>query len=423
MIYVVKQNDTLYSIAQRYGVSLNNLIEVNQFTHPNDLVVGQTVFIPQEDIVYTVVQGDSLFTIANKYNVSLERLIAANANMNFPYIIRPGDKITIPLSLEKLGEMESNGFVFPTVSDSTLSEILPHLTFISPFSYEVREDGSISPLNDTNVVTQAREVGVAPLMTITNIQEGGGFSGDITNKIFTNEEAEDALITNIINTMEAKDYFGIVVDFEYLHPSDKDNYTNFLKKLTDALHPLNYVVMVALAPKISADQPGTLYEAHDYQAIGQIVDRAIIMTYEWGYLYGPPLAVAPINPVREVLDYAVSAIPHNKILMGVPNYGYDWTLPFVQGRPARVVTNVGAVDLAREVGSFIQYDEVPQAPYFTYFRNGNEHIVWFEDARSIDAKLRLVSEYGLAGVSYWELSNNFPQNWLVQDSLFDIVKV
>lgn len=422
MIYVVKRGDTLYSISQKYGVPLNELISLNMFTNPEQLVVGQTVFIPREDISYTVVRGDTLYSIARKYGISLDSILAANPRITPPYTIYPGDKITIPLEPQKLGEMEANGFVFPNVSQSTLTAILPHLTYISPFSYEVRSDGTLTDLSDSNVIARVSEADVSPLMTITNIQEEGGFSGEITHSIFNDEEIENFLIENIINTLNSNNYYGIIVDFEYINPSDKDNYTAFLKKLTNALHPLGYIVMAALAPKISGDQKGTLYEAHDYGVIGQIVDRVILMTYEWGYLYGPAMAVSPINSVRQVLDYAVTVIPPEKILMGMPNYGYDWTLPFIQGSAARVVTNVGAVNLAREVGSFIQFDEMSQSPFFNYYRDNKKHVVWFEDARSIDAKLRLVDEYGLAGVSYWELSVNFPQNWLVQDSLFDVIK-
>ena len=136
------------------------------------------------------------------------------------------------------------------------------------------------------------------------------------------------------------------------------------------------------------------------------------------------MAVSPINEVRKVLNYAVTVIPRQKILMGMPNYGYDWTLPFVKGTAARSITNTEAVELAAKVGAVIQYDYTAQAPYFHYYDSqGRRHVVWFEDARSIDAKLRLVKEYGLGGVSYWTINSYFPQNWLVQQSLYDVTKV
>lgn len=137
------------------------------------------------------------------------------------------------------------------------------------------------------------------------------------------------------------------------------------------------------------------------------------------------MAVAPINEVRKVLDYGVTQIPPNKIFMGIPNYGYDWTLPFIQGESrAESISNVEAVERAARVGAEIQFDETAQSPFYEYTdSNGREHIVWFEDARSINAKLRLIQEYGLKGAGYWTIMNYFPQNSTLLNSLFDIVKV
>lgn len=137
------------------------------------------------------------------------------------------------------------------------------------------------------------------------------------------------------------------------------------------------------------------------------------------------MAVAPINKVRAVLDYAVTEIPRDKIFMGIPNYGYDWTLPFVKGESkARSLGNVEAVELAARYGAEILFDFSAQSPYFNYTdEEGREHVVWFEDARSIDAKLRLIAEYGLTGAAWWNIMKFFPQNWLVASSLYDIRKV
>jgi spore germination protein len=194
--------------------------------------------------------------------------------------------------------------------------------------------------------------------------------------------------------------------------------------VTSRLRPLGYIITSALAPKIAADQQGLLYEAHDYPVHGALLDHVILMTYEWGYTYGPPLAVAPVNEIKRVLNYAVTAIPRRKILMGVPNYGYNWVLPYVEGSRASTISNVGAVDLARREGARIQYDSKAEAPFFTYFDdNGREHIVWFDDARSIEAKLRLINQYNLGGASYWTIGRFFPQNWLILSSLYNIRKV
>ena len=127
------------------------------------------------------------------------------------------------------------------------------------------------------------------------------------------------------------------------------------------------------------------------------------------------MAVSPLNKVREVIEYAVTEIPAQKIFQGIPNYGYRWTLPYIRGESkATSIGNQEAVQIAQRYGTSIQYDERSASPFF-YFTDeeGRANVVWFEDARSIQAKLRLNEEFDLYGISYWNLMREFPQNWLV----------
>ena len=179
---------------------------------------------------------------------------------------------------------------------------------------------------------------------------------------------------------------------------------------------------VALAPKTSDTQAGLLYAGKDYRLLGEAADSVLLMTYEWGYTYGPPMAVAPINKVREVVEYAVTRIPPEKIDLGIPNYGYDWPLPFVRGTTrAQSISNQRAIELALEHEIAIQFDETAQAPFFHYTdSSGTVHEVWFEDARSLSAKLRLIAEYGFQGAGFWNLMRPFSQTWLTLASLYDM---
>ena len=134
------------------------------------------------------------------------------------------------------------------------------------------------------------------------------------------------------------------------------------------------------------------------------------------------MAVAPLPNVRRVVEYALTEIPAEKIWLGVPNYGYDWPLPFVQGQTrATSISNQYAVTLAQRYGAEIQYSDYAQSPWFRYTDSGGAvHEVWFEDARSIRAKLALIPEYGLNGAGYWNLMRRFPQNWRILNALYDI---
>lgn len=424
IIYVVKPGDTIYTIARQYGLTPEMIIAANQLENPSSLVVGQSIVIPQGQRIYTVREGDSVYGIASRFGVSPESILAGNPDIGPDSRIFPGQVLLIPPSGTVPKTIEVNGYTFPSSSRAVVSANLPILTYLSIFSYKVSPDGSLDTIDDTGFINLARQNNVAPMMVITNIRPSGGFDSDIAHVVLTNEQAQSNLISNVEKTMKEKNYYSLNIDFEYVYPYDRESYNQFLRRITESMHALGYIVMTAIAPKLNAEQKGLLYEAHDYPAHGTIVDRVIIMTYEWGYLAGPPQAVAPINQVRRVLDYAVSVIPRNKILMGIPNYGYDWTLPYVRGTKADTFSNVEAVARAGRNRAEIKFDTVAQSPYYNYYdAQKRQHIVWFEDARSISRKLHLIEEYHLAGASYWTIEKPFPQNIVVLSSIFQVKKV
>jgi spore germination protein len=180
--------------------------------------------------------------------------------------------------------------------------------------------------------------------------------------------------------------------------------------------------MTALAPKTSDDQPGALYEGHDYALLGEAADAVLLMTYEWGYTYGPPMAVSPIKPVRDVVDYALTRIPAEKILLGISNYGYDFTLPYIQGvSRATSLSTRRAFTLASQKGAEIFFDDTVLAPYFDYTADdGSSHRVWFEDVRSISARLRLMAEKSLRGALWWNLNRENNQSLIAINDLINI---
>ena len=259
-------------------------------------------------------------------------------------------------------------------------------------------------------------------MHLSSLTETGQFDTDRGALVLTDPAVQKRLILEVQQTVLRRGYAGVDVDFEYLPGELASAYAAFLSRLRRLLWSQGVFLWAALAPKTSADQPGLLYEGHDYAAVGAAVDAVLLMTYEWGYTYGPPMAVAPLPNVRAVLDYAVTAIPPEKILLGIPNYGYDWPLPFLQGTTrAQSISNEQAIQLAITHNIAIQYDETAQSPYFHYTdAGGTIHEVWFEDARSLSAKLRLIAEYGFLGTGFWNLMRPSPQTWQVASSLYDI---
>lgn len=421
-LHIVKNGDTVHQIAGRYSTSMDGIISANQLQNPSALSVGQALIVPGREPRYTVNRGDTLYSIARRHGASLPHLIAANPQIASPNRIYPGQTIVIPSDGGQMRDIVVNGYI-TDATDSTLNATLPYLTFLSPFSYRTDLSGNLTPTFNVNL-TLSGGSRTANLLTLTNLLEAGGFSSQIAHAILTDQAVQDNFLNNVEALLGQGGWYGVNVDFEYVYPFDRESYNQFLGRLTQQMHRLGYLVVTALAPKLSEGQQGLLYAAHDYAFHGRTVDYVVLMTYEWGYTYGPAMAVAPLNQVRRVLDYATQVMPAGRILMGVPNYGYDWTLPFVQGTAARSLTNMEAVTLAGRVGASIQYDQAAQSPFFRYpDGDGRQHEVWFEDARSLRAKYALVDEYGLAGVSFWNLNNLFRTNFMVLESMFRVEKV
>ncbi len=425
IIHVVQPGDTIYSIAAQYNASPQKIIADNELQDPNVLVPGQTLVILVPEQVHTVQPGDTLENIARRYGTTVTQLLQYNPQIAYADAIFPGEQITISLAEEKRGPISVIGYAYPNIDRTVLMKTLPYLTYLTLFTYGITPEGDLIGIDDEELIRIARDYGVAPLMLISTLTEEGTFSNELAHVILNDPVVQNNLIENVVQNMKEKQYYGLDIDFEYVLPEDREKFVEFVRNMTERLNQEGFQVFAALAPKTSADQPGLLYEAHDYPALGEAANRVLLMTYEWGYTYGPAMAVAPVNRVEEVLDYAVTEIPREKIYMGIPNYGYDFMLPYIQNvSRADSVSNVEAVQLAEEVGAQIQYDEEAQAPFFIYYDDqGRQHQVWFEDARSIQAKLDLFSEYGFEGVGYWNIMRYFPQNWLVLSSEYDITKL
>lgn len=371
-IYVVKEGDTVDSIAFYFGISINSLIYANQLEYPYRLAIGQSMLIV--------------------------------------------DDLELSGLLYRKNILRANGFAYPFISPWVLNETLPYLEEMSVFSYGFSEEGELIPpaLPVEWMINDALYKGVRPVLTLTPFGKDGQFNNYLIHRMLINERARGNLIANIVDTITEMGFEGVNIDFEFILSEDRDNFTQFVGDVTTAVNELGYEVTVDLAPKTSSTQSGLLYEGKDYMGLGNASNRAFVMTYEWGYTYGPAMAVAPINKVRQVLEYATTQIPSEKISMGIPNYGYDFTQPYVRGESkAKTIGNIEAVNIAINNNSIIMFDEISKTPFFSYVEDNVTHEVWFEDARSIWEKYKLIKEYNLYGFGCWQIMQLFRPMWIL----------
>ena len=384
LIYIVKSGDTVNSIAENYGISSESVIYDNQLPAPYSLTIGQALLLSAKTGIGT--KGE---------------------------ILIPSDPDSRVISV--------GGFAYPFISRYVLEQTLPYLTDLLIFSYGFTSDGMLIPpaLDDSWMISLSKQYGVAPILTLTPFGPDGQFNNRLISAVVNDLTSRETLKNEIIDQMRERGFEGLDFDFEFILTKDRQAFVDFVAYMREAVNALGYPVSVALAPKSSADQKGLLYEGKDYEALGRTADYVLLMTYEWGYTYGPPMAVAPLNKVRQVVEYALTEIPAEKINLGIPNYGYDWTLPFVRGiSRAETLGNIQAVQRAISFGVPIEYYETAQAPFYNYISDGMEHEVWFEDVRSMNATFDLIEEYQLRGASYWNIMQLFRANWLLLKERF-----
>jgi spore germination protein len=423
-IHVVRPNQSLFGIAQAYGSTVKDIVEANELPNPNNLVVGQSLVIPIVGSFYYVQPGDSLWGISQKVGVPYQELARVNGiSPNVP--LQVNQRLYVPQKPKVRAEFNAyvepyGKEVAPNLEESA-KEAAPYLTYLAPFSFQAKRDGTLQEPPMGNLLQTGKDNGNVLMMAITN-QENGQFNDELGRILLNDMAIQDKFLNNVVQTAKKYGFRDIHFDFEYLRPEDREAYNRFLRKAKQRFNQEGWLLSTALAPKTSADQKGKWYEAHDYKAHGEIVDFVVIMTYEWGYSGGPAMAVSPIGPVREVIEYALTEMPASKIMMGQNLYGYDWTLPFKPGTTAKAISPQQAIQTAAANNVPIEYDEKAQAPFFKYSADGKEHEVWFEDARSIQAKFDLMKELKLRGMSYWKLGLSFPQNWLLITDNFNVVK-
>ena len=327
-IHVVRAGESVYLLSQRYQVPVEVIERDNGIGQDGRLAVGQALFIRSGAQTRVVQPGDSWRALAEQTGQSVRQLLQKNPGLSEQSPPPPGTVLVVAQPEPELGAMRINGYVYPFVDRGVYTKTLPFVSFITLFTYGFTPEGELVLLDDEELIALAAELDVPAYLHFSTLTPEGNFSNELAAALLRNPDLQETVLARLLALMQQKGYGGLDIDFEYVLPEDRENYIAFIQRATETMNAAGYEVIVALAPKTSADQPGLLYEAHDYAGLGAAANAVLLMTYEWGYTYGPPMAVAPINQVRRVLEYAVTEIPPEKIYM-------TGRCPMSRGNPGR----------------------------------------------------------------------------------------
>lgn len=426
-IYVVQPGDTLVDIARKYSVTVEKLVADNGLPYPYNLITGQALVITYPKTTHVISEGDTIQSIADRYQVSVMQILRNNPYLSEMEFIYPGEPLVISYNTKK--SITTNGFAYPFIKKETLIKTLPGLTYLSVFNYTVLESGNISTFyDDTDILKTAKEYGTIPLLFLTTLTYKGDPNLELTYRVLLDEEYQSRMMDEFISIMKQKGYYGVNLILNNLTKDNQQLYQKLLRRANEKLKAQDLLFFVTVNYSLLKTNGVTVIENIDYLALSQNTQNLTFINLTWSSIDTPPEPVSDMDYIRRLVDFLIDTVPPEKIVIGAPVIGYDWELPYVKGRSSITSLTINSTySLAYQVGAVIEFDEASQTPFYYYNRFGFElprqHIVWFIDARSIDALNKIIIDNNLNGSGVWNIMVYYTQLWTIINAEFDVIKL
>jgi spore germination protein YaaH len=295
---------------------------------------------------------------------------------------------------------------------ASLSRAGSVLTSLSPVWYTPDDDGRLVRNHKSateTIFAAAHGIGLKVIPSVSNYRSGV-WDGPLVGRLVNDPELRRTHIAQIVNLVLGQGWDGIDIDYENLATADLVGFAEFVAELGSALHEQGRSLTVALRAATDGAAPEV---AQLYRAVGTVADEVRVMAYDLSWNESDPGSVAPVTWVEDVLDFAVAHVPRERIVLGLAGHGYDWPA----GSYGDDLMWADAVALADHYDRTVQWDNQAKSPWLAYTTgDGGEHTVWFEDSRSLAAKLRVAVDRGVGGVFLWRLGGEDPQIWALLKS-------
>ena len=361
-------------------------------------------------MLYTVRYGDTFNSIASAHHISPASLYCAN-QIDPRIKSIPGQSIIIPDETSPIHSALIHGYVMPNVGDAPLSLASPYLTCVSIYGCRLQTDGSIIPPNDHSLTSRARSLGIAPLLHITNQRQDGKFSGSLLHTFLSSDESKASFSEMLLQYLCQRDYTGINMEFDCIYSEDIQACSDFISRTGDILH--NHKLKLFISTSDAQSMLPCVYDC---------ADSIIMLPIKRHHPAQPPAPICPIDEMRKSVEKAAAICDAKKLLLGLPYFGCNWTLPY-HGGIARTVYLSEIPSLAYSHFADVRYDDTVQAPHFSYYNSaGTEHIVWFHDPRSLHARLKLAEEHHLGGISLGSIAPPYRPGWMTVGDIYSPYK-
>lgn len=310
---------------------------------------------------------------------------------------------------ERLASARPLALYYSTCDTFGLDSVLQHatdMTVLAPQCYWIDPNGNVQGGIPGTLMDAARQAGL-PIMALLYNQD---FSRQVASGLLRNRTLQKQAIKKLVQISRQDNLLGFQLDFENIDPDDINLYSRFVHEAAKEFHHDGRLLSVAVVPRFTGSQPGQWSAAYDYAALGHAADFVTLMAYDNYSRLGRPGPIAGYDWVVNAIEYARTRVPQDKLLLGIPLYGREWTAEG-RGFQAHTLPFPQTQALLERLSLKPQWDEKLRSPWFEYRINGIVRHVWYENARSVHEKLKLVDQFHLRGFAAWRLGMEDPGIW------------
>ena len=248
-----------------------------------------------------------------------------------------------------------------------------------------------------------------PVMGMLSNYDGQNWKVEELVQMLASPSARSNLVRNAVQFAIQAREAGVVVDFEEVPQKTEKHLQEFISELAPALHAVGLKLMISLPAQD---------DTFDYAFYGKQCDAVVIMNYDQHWPAASPGPIAAQDWFVENLHDLLKAIPAQKMIVGIANYGYDWPEPTKKSHPtAKDLSVQEALLHAYESDAEVELDPASLNPHYSYSDdNDRTHQVWFLDAVTAYNQMRAAERLGVQGTALWRLGSSDSSLWKIWDA-------
>lgn len=298
-----------------------------------------------------------------------------------------------------------------TASYNSLTKYHKYISSIATDTFAFDKNGRVIGDVPSKQLTYAKKNKIKTWAVISNYNDAiYDFDGNLANRVMTDKTARKRFTDQLISLAKKHHYYGVNIDFEAVNPKDRSAYSSFIQYVSQALKKKHIKTMVSVPAKSADDKNDDWSWPYDYAKIGKYADYVQVMTYDEHGIWGEPGSVASASWIKHSLQFSVKKMKANKVIMGVPAYGYDWDLKDGSSSSAKEWNDIKS--LIKKQKAKPAFNKKTSSMTFSYTdKKKHKHVVWYENEKTIETKSRLAKQYKIAGVSVYALGHESESFW------------